>query len=313
MSDFALSLPEASENARSIDVAFVSVLGIAGAIFLLLCVLLVLFAVRYRRGSTALRGPLPKLLQREIEIGWTTATIFLALFIFWWFVGGYPLPARGAPGQLELHVVAKQWMWKTEHANGAREINALHIPVGRPIRLVMTSQDVIHSFFVPAFRLKQDLLPDRSTELVFTASKPGTYHLFCAEFCGTQHSHMTGEIVVLSAGDYDTWLGTQPQGETVAEAGAALYAKLGCDGCHVPEAKTAPALDGLYGSEAELADGRRVIVDESYLRRALLTPREQQVSGYAPVMPSYGALLNPSDVESLVAYLKTLSNGEHRQ
>jgi cytochrome c oxidase subunit 2 len=310
MSDVVTSLPEASENARHIDVAFFSVLGISGAILILLCVLLTAFAIRYRRGSAAPRGPLPKLLQREIEIGWTVATTFLAIFIFWWFVAGTPLPERNAANQLELHIVAKQWMWKAEHPNGAREIDALHLPIGRPVHLIMTSQDVIHSFFVPAFRLKQDVLPDRSTELVFTPTKTGTYHLFCAEFCGTQHSHMTGEVVVMASGDYDAWAREQPHGETVQEEGAALFAKLGCGGCHLPEAKTAPALDGLYGSEAALADGGRVRVDESFLRRAILSPRDQRIDGYKPIMPSYGALLNGPELDVLIAYLKSLSSGE---
>src|SRR5262249_17502382 len=156
MTDFRLSLPQASQNAHQVDTAFFSVLAISGTIFLLLLVLLIIFIVRYRRGSPVRRGPLPKLLRREIEISWTVGTTFLAIFIFWWFVGGAVFPPRTLPGQIEIHVVAKQWMWKTEHPDGAREIDALHIPVNTPIRLVMTSEDVIHSFYVPAFRLKQD-------------------------------------------------------------------------------------------------------------------------------------------------------------
>ncbi|HEX3809539.1 MAG TPA: cytochrome c oxidase subunit II [Rhizomicrobium sp.] len=306
MTDFRLSLPEASLNAHDVDIAFLSVFAIAAAIFIFLFILLVIFAVRYRRGSRAPRGPLPKLFRRELEIGWTLATIFLAIFIFWWFVGGYGLPPRDAPGQLEIHVVAKQWMWKTQHPNGAREIDALHIPVNTQIRLVMTSQDVIHSFYVPAFRLKQDVLPVRSTELVFTPAETGTFELFCAEYCGTQHSHMTGEIVVMTAPAYAAWLGKQPHGDTLVQQGEALYAKYGCGACHAPASHVhAPKLAGIYGSIVVLQTGAQ-LADDAYLRKSILRPRDDIVAGYAPIMPSYGRFASPADVDALLAYIKSL-------
>jgi cytochrome c oxidase subunit 2 len=205
MSDIGYALPQASTNAASVDIAFASELAIAAAIFFLLLGLIVVFAVRYRAGTRAKRGPLPRLLSREIEIGWIAATTFLAIFIFWFFVGGSGLPRSDAPDQLEIHVVAKQWMWKTQHPDGVREIDALHLPVNTPVRLVMTSQDVIHSFYVPAFRLKQDVLPGRSVELSFTPDQTGTFELLCAEYCGTQHSRMIGEIVVLGPAAYAAW------------------------------------------------------------------------------------------------------------
>jgi cytochrome c oxidase subunit 2 len=307
MSGVRLSLPEASLNARDVDVAFFTVFGISLVIFVTLFVLLVVFAVRYRHGSSAYRGPLPPLFRREIEIGWTVATTFLAIFIFWWFVGGNGLPPRNAPNQLEIHVVAKQWMWKTQQPDGAREINSLHIPVNTQIRLVMTSQDVIHSFFVPAFRLKQDVLPVRSSEIVFTADETGVFHLFCAEYCGTQHSHMTGDIVVMTAPDYAAWLRTQPHGDTLVHEGEALYAKFGCGACHAATSQVqAPKLADLYGSIVRLQDGRQVRADDAYIAKSILRPRDDIVSGYAPIMPSYGAFTKPDDVEALVAYVKSL-------
>ena len=307
MSNIRLTLPEASLNARQVDIAFAAVFAIAAAIFLILLVLLVVFAVRYRQGSAAKRGPLPRLLRREIEIGWTAATLFLAIFIFWWFVGGNGLPPRNAPGQLEIHVVAKQWMWKTQQPDGAREIDALHIPVNTQIRLVMTSQDVIHSFYVPAFRLKQDVLPVRSTELVFTPTETGTFHLFCAEYCGTQHSHMTGEVVVMTPADYAAWLSRQPHGDTLAREGEALYDQFGCGACHAPESQVhAPKLGGIFGSTVMLQGGRRVKADEAYLKRSSLDPRADIVAGYSPIMPSYGQLADAENVEAIVAYLKSL-------
>jgi cytochrome c oxidase subunit 2 len=313
VSGFRLTLPEASLNAQRVDFAFFAVFCIAALIFLVLFVLLVLFAVRYRRGSRARRGPLPKLLRREIEIGWTVATTFLAIFIFWWFVGGFGLPPRYAPNQLEIHVVAKQWMWKTQHADGAREINALHIPVNTRIRLVMISQDVIHSFYVPAFRIKQDVLPVRSAELVFTPIETGTFHLFCAEYCGTQHSHMTGKIVVMQPQDYQAWLRRQPHGDALAREGEALYAQFGCGACHAPESQVrAPKLAGLYGSAVALESGRRLQADDAYIRKSILSPRADIVAGYAPIMPSYGQLATPADIDALAAYIKSLGKSPQR-
>ncbi len=311
MSGMRLTLAEASKNARSVDLAFLSVLAIAAVIFFTLFILLVVFAARYRKGSSAYRGPLPRWLTREIEIGWTSGTVFLAIFIFWWFVGAPALPPRNLPNALEIHVEAKQWMWKTQHPDGAGEIDALHIPVDVPIRLVMTSQDVIHSFFVPAFRLKQDVLPGRSTELDFTPTKTGTYDLFCAEYCGAQHSRMTGEIVVMTAADYAAWLRRQPHGDSLVREGEALYARLGCGACHAPGSRVhAPKLGGLAGRMVTLGDGAQIVADDAYLRRAIQSPRQDVVTGYDPIMPSYAAIATAPEVEALVAYVKSLPKEE---
>ncbi|MBV9992153.1 MAG: cytochrome c oxidase subunit II [Alphaproteobacteria bacterium] len=310
MSAWRTSLPQASTAAVQVDHAFFWVLLISGLILFVLLVLIVGFVIRYRRGSPAFRGPLPKSFKHELEIGWTVATTFLAIFIFWWFTAGNGLPPRAAPDQLEVHVVAKQWMWKTQHPDGAREIDALHIPVGRQVRLVMTSQDVIHSFYAPAFRLKQDVLPGRSTELVFTPTELGTFELFCAEYCGTQHSHMKGEIMVMTPAAYRAWLPRQPHGDTLAHEGEALYARFGCGACHAPGSQVrAPKLGGLYMSTVLLRGGASVKADDAYLRTAILEPRDQIASGYDPIMPSYGGVATASDVEALVAYLKTLEKG----
>ena len=310
MSGFRLTLPEASIGARQVDTAFAIVFAISLAIFLILFVLLVVFAFRYHRNSRAKRGPLPKWMSRDIEIGWTTATTFVFIFIFWWFVAGQGLPPRAAPNQLEIHVVAKQWMWKTQHPDGAREIDSLHIPVGTQIRLVMVSQDVIHSFYVPAFRIKQDVLPVRSTELVLTPTETGTFHLFCAEYCGTQHSHMRGEIVVMTPQDYARWLREQPHGDTLVREGEAIFARLGCGACHAPESQVrAPKLAGLFGTTVVLQDGRQVRADEGYIAKSILDPRADIVAGFAPIMPSYGALTKPTDIDALVAYVKSLKKG----
>jgi cytochrome c oxidase subunit 2 len=313
MSSGRMTLPEASVAAHQVDHALLWVFSISAAIFLTLLVLVVMFAIRYRRGTRARRNPLPRLFRRELEIGWTTATTFLAIFIFWWLVAGIGLPPRATPNQLEIHVVAKQWMWKTQHPNGAREIDALHIPIGRQIRLVMTSQDVIHSFYVPAFRLKQDVLPVRTTELVFTPTETGTFHLFCAEYCGTQHSHMTGEVVVMTPPGYTKWVQAQPHGDTLVQQGEALYDKFGCGACHAAESHVqAPKLAGLYGSIVPLQGGQHVRADDAYIKDSIDRPRARIAAGYAPIMPSYGALAKPADVEALVAYIKSLHGGAQR-
>jgi cytochrome c oxidase subunit 2 len=307
MSSLRLTLPEASQNAPQVDIAFFSVLGISAVIMLVLLVLLIVFAVRYRRGSSAPRGPLPNWVSREIEIGWTVATLFLGIFIFWWFVGGSYFPPPSVPGQLEIHVVAKQWMWKTQHPDGAREIDALHIPVNTPIRLVMVSEDVIHSFYVPAFRLKQDVLPMISSELEFTATETGSFHLFCAEYCGAQHSRMTGQVVVMTKPDYASWLRRQPHGDSPAREGESLYAKFGCGACHAPTSQVrAPKLAGLAGQMVLLQSGARVMADDAYLRRAITDPRAEIVAGFDPIMPSYGAVADGSAIAALIAYIKSL-------
>lgn len=307
MRAMAYPLPEASKNAVQVDAAFFAILAIAGAILLLLTVLIIVFAVRYRRGSSTPRGPLPRVLRREIEIGWVTATTFLAIFIFWWFVGGTAFPPRAFPGQMEIHVVARQWMWKTQHPDGAREINALHLPVNVPVRLIMTSEDVIHSFYVPAFRLKQDVLPVVSTELEFTPTETGTFHLFCAEYCGAQHSRMTGEIVVMTQPDYAAWLRRQPHGDTLVQEGEVLYGTFGCGACHAPESRVkAPKLGGVAGQTVRLANGANVVADDAYLRRAIMSPRADIVAGFDPIMPSYAAVATTPEVDALVAYIKTI-------
>jgi cytochrome c oxidase subunit 2 len=301
-------LKEAADTAPQVDTAFFFLLLISGAIFLVLLVLVVAFSAHYRRGSKARRGALPAFLKKEIEIGWTSGTIFLALFIFWWFVGGLGFPDRQTPGQLEIHIVAKQWMWKAQHPSGAREIDALHLPVNMPIRLIMTSEDVIHSFYVPAFRLKQDVLPGRDTYLTFTPTEIGRFHLFCAEYCGTQHSHMTGEVVVLTASDYAAWSRDQPSSDNPVSEGNALYGKLGCAVCHARESRVhAPKLDGLYGTMVKLTDGRSVRADDAYLSESITHPRADIVDGYAPLMPSYADIAKADDISALIAYIKSLS------
>ena len=299
---------EASRNAQIVDADFLFVGVISLLIFLLVFTLVLLFAVRYRRGSAAKRGPLPKILKREFEIGWTSATVFLALFIFWWAVA-LPAATSGAPAQpLEIHIYAKQWMWKVEHPNGAREINTLHLPENTPVRLLMTSQDVIHSFYVPAFRAKHDVLPDRISMLDIYPTRLGDFHLFCAEYCGTEHSNMTGDIIVMPPDGYARWRDTQPHSDSIAAEGEALFHSLGCSGCHDPASVVhAPDLRGLFGHSVPLQDGRIAVVDEAYIRDCILMPQKNVPAGYPPIMPSFSNVVDDSQIERLVAYIKSLA------
>lgn len=301
----------ASTLAERTDTLFFGLLVFSILIVLLVTTLVVVFAVRYRRGSPAPRPPLSRLVRREFEIGWTSAILFLALFFAWWAsatqLSVLPPPADA----LEVHVIAKQWMWKVEHPSGAREIDELHLPVDEPVRLAMTSQDVIHSFYVPAFRIKQDVLPGRYTQTWFKPNRTGVYHLFCAEFCGTDHSGMLGRVVVVRPEDYAAWSRAQPQGDDLAREGEALFRSLGCTGCHSPGSRVrAPDLAGLYGRTVNLSDGRSVVADDAYIRDSILEPRRDVVAGFDPVMPSFAGQLDDAALLRLGAYIRSLTTGE---
>ena len=307
MSGLALWPVAAADTAGKTDLIMVLLLVISGLIMLLVAGLLVGFSVRYRQGSKAQRGPLPALVKKEVEVGWTAATLFLAVFLFAWAGATELGVVKSRPDAIEIHVLAKQWMWKTQHANGAREINALHLPRGTPVRLLMTAQDVIHSFYVPAFRLKQDVLPGRITELGFTPTATGEYHLFCAEYCGTLHARMTGTVVVMEPEDFARWLAAQPEADDLAREGRELFTALGCAGCHAPSAAVhAPDLAGLYGRPVHLADGRTVTADEAYLRDSILMPARDIVAGFQPLMPSFAGLIGEDELMRLIAYIRSL-------
>jgi cytochrome c oxidase subunit II len=303
-------LASASTIAPSVDRIFWALVGLSVVIMAIVGGLMLTFAIKYRRGTKAYRGPLPEIMSREVEIGWTVATLFVALFVFWWAASSQ-LPHFLLPRDaLEIHVVAKQWMWKAQHPEGVREIDALHVPVGVPVKLEMTSQDVIHSFGVPAFRIKQDVLPGRYTATWFQARKVGDYHLFCTEYCGTDHARMTGTISVMEPEAYARWLAAQPHGADLAGEGAQLFTALGCSGCHSAQARVpAPPLAGLYGSQVVLADGSRVTANEDYLRESIMRPEAKVVAGYASTMPSYQGVASEEQAVALIAYIKSLDSG----
>ena len=308
------TLPEASTHAARVDGIFAILVIVSALTLALVFGLLVTFAIRYRRGSNAKRGRLPEIVNREFEVSWTAATGFLFAFLFWWAASADVGALTAPTNALEVHVLAKQWMWKTQHSNGSREIDELHVPLGKPVRLVMTSQDVIHSFFVPAFRIKQDVLPGRNTETWFKATKLGVFPLLCAEYCGTDHSAMRGRITVMGEDDYARWLSRQPEGDDLAHLGAKLFVSQGCSGCHAASSSVhAPKLNGLYGRTVQLSDGRQLKADDAYLRDSILQPKRDIVAGFEPLMPSFAGLLDDGEVQSLTAYIRSLGQEQDHE
>ena len=305
-------LPEASVNATESDALLGGLLLISLAVLALVFGLIYTYVIRYRAGSTEHRGNIAQKTWR-IEIAWTSATLVAFFAMFIWGANLY-VRLYSPPGNaLKIYVIGKQWMWKVEHAGGQREINALHVPTGRPVQLLMTSEDVIHDFSIPAFRIKHDVLPGRYEPLWFNAQRPGSYHLFCTQFCGTDHSSMIGEVVVMTPPDYARWLAQNGTSDTLVAAGQGLFTRYGCSGCHqaghVGGGGTvrAPSLNGLYGSPVPLSDGSTVFADDKYIRDSILLPASQVVASYAPVMPSFAGQLSEEDLVKLIAFIKSLA------
>lgn len=302
---------EASQYAAHVDNLFYLLSIVSGVIVLLVSGAIIVFFALYYRGSPMPRGALPEHKSREIEIGWTVATLFTFLFIFWWAASQELLQANPPKNALEIHVVAKQWMWRFQHPSGAREIDELHVPAFTNVRLAMTSQDVIHDLYLPALRLKQDILPDRYTYEWFNADKTGIFHFTCAEFCGTDHSIMAGKLVIVTPDDYARWTAAQPEADDLAHQGAALFNSLGCSGCHSPASTVhAPDLHGVYGSVVHLTGGVTRTADEAYLRDCMLVPDSTRVEGYPPIMPNFTGSVSEGQIVALVAYIKSLTTDQ---
>jgi cytochrome c oxidase subunit 2 len=302
--------PGNSAHASDVDLLFAGLMAVSMFVLTLLFFLLFTFAIHYRAGSNADRDHRIKK-SWHWEIGWTAVTLagFIALFV--WGTHLYFDPYADGGDGLPIYVVAKQWMWKVQHQGGQREINELHIPVAQPIRLIMASQDVIHSFFMPAFRIKRDVVPGRYESLSFAAERTGVYRLFCAEFCGTDHSRMGGQIVVLTKAEFENWLAQQDVAGSLASEGGNVFRQLGCSGCHTPgSAVRAPPLEGLYGRPVPLQNGEVVVADDKYIRDSILLPSSQVTAGYEPVMPSFSGKVSEEDLIKLIAYIKSLANVE---
>jgi cytochrome c oxidase subunit 2 len=302
--NFTLLVPQASTLAPQVDALFWSLLALSLLVSAAITIVIVWFCIKYRRGSPASRHQ-PAARNLRLEDVWIGVPLLIFIGLFAWAGVLYLRMFSPPPQALVVFVVAKQWMWKVQHRSGRREIDELHVPLGVPVRLIMTSQDVIHSFYVPAFRLKQDVLPGRYTALWFQATKLGTFALMCSEYCGTDHARMGGNVVVMPAERYQQWLAAAPVPADARARGAALFARVGCAGCHdAASGLPAPSLARVYGSQVQLADGRSVRVDDAFLRAALLTPEKTRIAGYDAVMPSYRGVLDAAQVDELVAWLR---------
>jgi len=299
----------AATSASNLDALFIFLLLVTGMVTIMIFILVTLFALRYRHDQVEKATPIMGSL--ALETTWSLVPFGIFLIFFVWGAVIY-FGERTAPADsMDVYVVAKQWMWKLEHADGQREINELHVPVDRDVKLIMTSQDVIHSFFVPAFRLKQDVLPGRYTTLWFHAIRPGTYHLFCAEYCGTQHSGMIGSIIVLNPADYEAWLSGGGGEGSLASTGQKLFQQLGCGSCHRSDTQgRGPNLVGVFGKPVLLEDGRTVTADENYIRESILNPGAKIVAGFKNIMPSFQGVVNEEQLLSLIAYVKSLQGSQ---
>jgi cytochrome c oxidase subunit 2 len=307
MLDFRLLPEQASTMAARVDTLLYFLFGVAAFFASLICVLIVVFVIKYRRRSEDERPPLI-LGDLRLEIFWTVIPLGLTMIMFVWGAKLFFITYHPPRNSLEINVVAKQWMWKVQHPEGRSEIDELHIPMGRPIKLILTSQDVIHDFFVPAFRVKTDVLPGRYTILWFEATKPGEYHLFCAQYCGTQHSGMIGRIVVMEPTRYQTWLGGETTAISMASAGEKIFQRLACNACHLESgAGRGPSLVGLFGNKVQLQGGQTLTADENYIRESILEPRAKVTAGYPPIMPTFKGLISEDGILQIVAYIKSLT------
>jgi len=306
-SNLPLFPARASSMAGHVDALYFALVAIAAFFTCLISALILYFSVRYRKArspqATQIHG------STALELLWTGIPLSIVMIIFVWSSVIFFIQTRPPKGAMEIYCVGKQWMWKFEHTEGQREINQLHVPVGRDVRMIMTSQDVIHSFYVPAFRIKADVLPGRYTSTWFHATVAGRYHLFCAEYCGTQHSGMVGEVIVMDPADYDRWASGGVDG-SLANAGEKSFQQYGCSMCHRADAAgRGPNLIGVFGRPVLLDDGRTITADESYVRESILNPGVKIVSGFKNIMPTFEGLLSEEEVIGLVAYVKALGNG----
>ena len=305
MDNFPLWPASASAHSGPVDWLYIFLVALSAFMTLVIFGTILVFGMKYRRRqnreATQIEGSL------ILEIGWSVIPLGIFLVIFVWGAVLFFQLRTPPRDSAEIYVVGKQWMWKLEHMEGAREVDELHVPVDRDIKLIMTSQDVIHSFFIPEFRVKQDVLPGRYTTLWFRATRVGTYHLLCTQYCGTNHSGMIGTVYVMNQQDYQAWLAGAPSG-SLAQDGQTMFQQLGCPTCHRFDVQgRGPNLIGVFGNPVTLEDGRTVIADENYVRESILSPAAKIVSGFQPIMPSFQGQVSEDQLNALVAYVKSLA------
>jgi cytochrome c oxidase subunit 2 len=304
---FPLFPQQASSMAPHVDNLYFYLLAVSFFFATLIALSVIYFAIKYRRRS---ESELPPGVEGslKLEVAWSVIPLLITFTFFFWGTKLFFAMNRPPTDALEIYIVGKQWMWKIQHADGQREINELHVPVGRAVRLTMTSEDVIHDFFVPAFRMKKDVVPGRYATAWFQATRPGRYHVFCAQYCGTKHSAMTGWVEVMDPLAFQNWLAGGTGSESLASAGAKLFALHACNTCHRPDSLArGPNLEGLFGKTVTLQDGRTLVADESYIRESIVAPNAKLVAGFQPIMPTFQGLISEEGLLQLVAYIKSLS------
>ena len=311
-------LPEqASTVAPEVDMLTLFIVAVTVLITVMVGVLTIGFAVAFRRKSESYI-PAPWFGSVPLEVGWTLIPVVICLVMFTWGVKVYSNIVIPPADAMELYAVGRQWMWKIQHPEGQREINALHVPIGRPIKVTLTSEDVIHCFSIPAFRIKQDVVPGRYSSLWFQATKAGTYQLFCSEYCGTEHSRMIGKVIVMEEADYQKWLSEGAESGQALQ-GRKLYTKLQCVTCHTGNAEAkAPNLEGIYRKHIPIShidgvktkEGTKVFADDSYIRESILYPNAKVAAGWESIMPTYQGLVTEEELLQVIAYIKSLNQGQ---
>jgi len=299
--------PSASTLSDRVDALYLYLIGVTSFFTLLIVAALIFFMLKYRRRSPY-EIPRPIAGSHRLETVWSVIPFIIAMSFFVWGAGLYFKQSSPPKNAIEVYVVGKQWMWKIQHTTGQREINELHVPVGRKIKLIMTSEDTIHDFFVPAFRVKADVLPGKYVTQWFEATKSGTYHLFCAEYCGMNHSGMIGSVVAMEPGEFNDWLSGNSSKVSPVAAGQQLFQSLGCVSCHgtAGEGGRGPTLAGVFGSQVFLADGKAVKADEAYIRESIVNPQAKLVAGFGPIMPTFQGQVSEEQLLQILAFIKSL-------
>jgi cytochrome c oxidase subunit II len=303
---FPLFPPSASVVANEMDLLYLFIVAINVFFVVLVAALVVFFAIKFRRRhpddvGADIHGSL------ILELTWTIIPFILSMIMFVWGADLFYRMAVPPSNAMEIFVVGKQWMWKVQHPEGVREINELHVPIGRPVRITIGSEDVLHDYSIPAFRVKMDAVPGKMTTMWFTATKAGTYYQFCAEYCGTKHSGMIGQVIAMEPQDYEVWLAGGKSGGSAVQNGERLFTDLSCITCHKTDSTgRGPTLLGVFGSTVQLTDGRKVVADENYLRESIMNSQAKVVQGFQPIMPTFQGMVSEENLMQLIAYIKTL-------
>ena len=300
--------PEAASSfATEVDALYLFIVAVSAFFAVAVSIAVVWFAFRYRRKhadeiGAHIEGSLP------LELAWSIIPTLIAMVMFVWGAKLYYEMRRPPAESLQIYAVGKQWMWKFQHLDGQREINELHVPVGRPVKVLVTSEDVLHDLYFPSFRTKIDAIPGRYMPMWFTATKPGRYHIFCAEYCGTKHSGMIGTVIVMEPTQYQEWLAGGGTEGTMAERGSKLFNDLACNTCHLDNGQgRGPSLKDLVGKAVEMTDGSTAVVDEAYLRESILNSQARVVKGFQPLMPTFQGLISEEGLAALIEHIKSLS------